>query len=262
MPTIASKIIRRIRRLASYRRLPLYWWFHKCVFNITNTKFDISWCVFQESFLRDQYDIRKFLDSIKKADTVFFMDVGRNHGFIFYYTMYHIMRSRFKTSSITYIGIDPSPLKFVYFNFFKFLKKNNIKINYFLIDKAVVFNNEQTVTLKYGEDNFGNFNINESNYAEKKKGKKNNRSYIEITVETIGHEELKKIVSDHMSADALIIKIDCKNQTSRLFLEMLDLMKGRTDPYLVACEQDDSGSRDVSVYSKPDLKVLTASNAF
>jgi len=259
MSSLISKIT---RRLGKYRHLPKYWWFHELKFGITNTKFDISYCVFRESFIQDQYDIRRFLDATKQADTLFFLDIGRNHGFVFYYTMYHIMCSGFHTSVVNYVGIDPAPLKFVYFNYFSWLRQKKIKINYFLLDRAVVFSNESHVKLKYGEKNFGNFNIDESNYAQMLAPIQNRFSYVNIVVETIGLKEIKEIVVNHKAADAIIIKIDCKNQTTRLFLEMLDVLAEFSKPYLVACEKDSSGDRDVSGFSKPDLNVLTMSNIF
>jgi len=266
MSKLIHKVIRNIRRetrrFGSYRYLPLYWWFHKHKFGITNTKFDISWCVFQESFIQDQYDIRRFLDAVKRANNLFFLDIGRNHGFVFYYTMYHIMRSSFHVPVINYVGIDPSPLKFVYFNYFSFLREKNIEVNYFLLDKAVVFSDEKYTKLKYGEKNFGNFHISESPLAQKMASRKNRYSCVEITVETIGLNELKNIVGGHKASDAMIIKIDCKNQNARLFFEMFDLLNGHTDPYLVACERDDSGDREVESYSKPGHNVLRVSNVF
>lgn len=262
MANFFLKIICRIRGMGIYRYLPMYWWFHKYKFGITNTKFDISWCVFRESFIQDQYDIRRFLDIIRQADTLFFFDIGRNHGFVFYYTMYHIMRSGFNTSVVNYVGIDPSPLKFVYFNYFNFLRKKNVKINYFLVDKAVIYGNENHVKLKYGEKNFGNFNINDSNYAQKLAHLQNRFSYVEITVETIGLKEIKEIVVSHMASDAIVIKIDCKNQTNRLFLEMLDSLSDFKKPYLIASEKDFSGDRDVSKYRKIGVNVLATSNVF
>lgn len=262
MPDIVAKINRRIRRLADYRYLPHYAWYQKHKFGVTNTKFDISWCVFRESFIEDQYDIRRFLDAARRADTLFFLDIGRNHGLVFYYTMFHIMRSGFDTRVINYVGIDPSPLKFVYFNFFEFLREKNIQINYFLLDKAVTFNQEKHVKLKYGEDNLGNFNIDGSNYAEEKAAIQKRFSFVEITVETIGPDELEELVNSHKDSDAMIIKIDCKNQTTRLFLDLLGALDDYENPYLLACEKDSSGDRDVSAYEKPGANVLTTSNIF
>ena len=262
MSNLLRRAKRRIGHYWNYRYLPLYWWFHKYKFGVKNTKFDISWCVFLESFIQDQYDIRRFLDSIKQANNLFFIDIGRNHGFVFFYTMYHIMRSNFDTSTIKYIGIDPSPLKFVYFNYFKFLRQADIDIDYHLLDKAVVFNDASHAKLKYGEKNFGNFNISGSNYAQKLARRQNQFSYVDITVETISVKEIKEIIAEHKSSDAMMIKIDCKNQTTRLFMETLDILNDYDKPYLVACEKDSSIETDLSSYSKPGFNVLTASNAF
>ncbi len=262
MSDFVSKVIRRIHKISSLRYLPVYWWYHKIKFGITNTKFDISWCVFKESFIDDQYDIRRFLDVVKQANNLFFLDLGRNHGFVFYYTMYHIMRTGFSTSVINYVGIDPAPLKFVYFNYFTFLRNKNIQINYFLIDKAIVFDDESHVKLKYGEKNFGNFNINGSNYAQRFSSIQSRFSFVEITVETIDLNKIKEIVINHKNSDAMIVKIDCKNQTTRLFLAMLDILSDFDKPYLIACEKDSSGDKDVSSYIKPSFNVLTMSNVF
>ena len=259
---MSSYIAKVVRHVGYFRYLPLYWWFQKLKFGVTNTKFDISWSVFRSSFVQDQYNIRRFLDATKQADTLFFFDIGRNHGFVFYYTMYHILRSGFRTSVVNYVGIDPAPLKFVYFNDFKGLRDRKIKVNYFLLDKAVAFSDNSHVKLKYGERNFGNFNIDESNFAEKLASRQRSYSYVEIDVETIGVQALKDIVGRHKSSDAMIVKIDCKNQTTRLFLEMLDTLGDVERPYLLACERDSSGDRDVSSYAKPGHNTLTTSNVF
>ena len=251
-----------MRHIGYLRYLPKYWWYHKVKFGITNTKFDISWCVFRESFIQDQYDIRRFLDVTREADTLFFLDIGRNHGFVFYYAMYHIMRSGFRTSTVNYVGIDPAPLKFVYFNFFEFLRSKGIRVNYQLLDKAVAFGGERHVKLKYGEDNFGNFNVDESNYAQKLASRQQKFSYVEIMVETIGVDEIRRIIDQHGASHAMIVKIDCKNQTTRLFLEVLDFLRDRSKPYLVACENDSSTERDVSDYSRFPSNTLAASNVF
>jgi hypothetical protein len=142
------------------------------------------------------------------------------------------------------------------------LSKKDIKINYFLLDKAVVFNNEKHVKLKYGERNFGNFHIHVSNYAKKKSLHQDHYTYVELKVETISVKEIMGIVDNNKSSDAMIIKIDCKNQTTRLFLDMLDQLQDYTSPYLVACEKDSSSQEDVSNYDKPNLNVLTKSNVF
>lgn len=259
MPSVFSKAM---HRLASYRYLPQYWWHHKVRFGVTNTKFDISWLVFSESFIKDQYDIRRFLDRAKHADTLFFLDIGRNHGFVFLYMMDYIKRSGFKAKVVNYVGVDPAPLKFAYFNDFEFLRQHGIQINYHLIDKAVVYSDHKHVKLKYGENNFGNFNVDESNYARKRAALQNRFSYIEINVETLNLDEIRNIVRENKSSDAMIVKIDCKNQTTRLFTETLELLGDYDKPYLIACEKDASGDRDMSIYAKPGFNTLTHSNLF
>ena len=104
-------------KLAKYRYLPQYIWYHKLRFGVDKTKFDISFCVFIESFINDQYGIRAFLSKLRTAREVCFIDIGRNHGLVFYYAMYHIMKHDLPVKVVNYYGIDPSPLKFVYFNF-------------------------------------------------------------------------------------------------------------------------------------------------
>jgi len=265
-----SDFNRRVRRKLSsigtkiynLKHLPGYLWHHKISFGITNTKYDISFCVYRESFVKDQYDIKRFLNTTKHAENLFFLDVGRNHGFVFYYTMYHIMKSNFPVSTINYIGIDPSPLKFVYFNFLNYLLKNKIDINYFLIDKAVVLDDSSHVKLKYGEKNFGNFNIDGSNYEKKLKKIQSKLSFVEITVETISLQEIMSLIASHEDDDSIIVKIDCKNQTEVIFFEALSLLSSRTKPYLVACERDGSSGKDVSELSKDGENVLCRSNVF
>jgi len=237
-----------------------YYWYHKRVFGVTNTKFDISYRVFLESFLNDQYNIRKFLTSLGKSNEIFFLDIGRNHGFVFYYTMYHIMITNFHVCIINYYGIDPSPLKLVYFNFHDYLSKHGIKLNYNIIDRAIVFNHEQKVILKYGENNFGNFHVLGSNYAKNSASRQSDFEYVNITVETIQFSEIVKIINRNINSDAIIVKIDCKNRTDHMFMEILDMLSPRKINYLVSCERDGSSDRDVSSYAKKDVNVLSASN--
>ncbi len=186
---VSGIIVSRCRRYKQvFKELPerlRFYWFHKHVFGITNTKFDISFRVFCQSFVNDQYNIRNFIDAVRSAKELFFLDIGRNHGFVFYYAMYYIMKTNFPVSVIHYYGIDPSPLKFVYFNFHDYLLKRGIKIHYHIIDRAVVFNADRKAILKYGENNFGNFNILGSNYADNNVTQQANFEYVEINVDTI-----------------------------------------------------------------------------
>ncbi len=247
----------RLRKLLRYQHLLAFYWYHKILFKITNTKFDISFCVFVESFIHDQYGIRKFLSQLSSSKELTFIDVGRNHGLVFYYTLYYLMKRNFPVSVIHYYGIDPSPLKFVYFNFHGYLERKGIKIHYHIIDRAVVFNREKTVTLKYGEDNFGNFNVTGSNYDEKMASKQSRFQYVEIEVETLDFEELKTIVRDRSSSDTMIIKIDCKNRTDYMFSHLLDMLSAETLNYMIASEHDGSSDRDVTRYLSADKQILT-----
>jgi hypothetical protein len=248
------------RRLRYYADIPSYCWYHKHVFNVTNTKFDISYCVFRESFVHDQYGIRRFLDQIGPCRRLFFLDIGRNHGFVFYYTMYHIMKTQKAVSVIDYYGIDPSPLKFVYFNFHEFLKKANLRINYNIIDRAVVFGQEPIAILKYGERNFGNFHVFGSNYAAGSSDNQSKFEYAQIIVETMQFSEVVQIIERNLDADAIIVKIDCKNRTDQMFMAALDLLSGRNVNYLIACEKDGSSERDSSAYIVEDPGVLRTAN--
>jgi hypothetical protein len=250
----------KIRRLFEPPYMIQFYLYHKFVFGITNTKFDISYCVFRESFLEDQYDIRKFIDRLGPCKELFFLDIGRNHGFVFYYMMFYLIKRNIQIPVINYYGIDPSPLKFVYFNFHKKLAKSGIHINYNIIDRAVVFNDEPTVTLKYGEGNFGNFNVSGSNYEEKHAAVQSAYEYVEINVETIRFSELLDILERNSHSDAMIIKIDCKNRTDYMFTKFLDVLSGRSVNYLISCERDGSSERDVSRYMKKGAGVLTVAN--
>jgi hypothetical protein len=261
---VSGIIVSRCRRYKQvFKELPerlRFYWFHKHVFGITNTKFDISFRVFCQSFVNDQYNIRNFIDAVRSAKELFFLDIGRNHGFVFYYAMYYIMKTNFPVSVIHYYGIDPSPLKFVYFNFHDYLLKRGIKIHYHIIDRAVVFNADRKAILKYGENNFGNFNILGSNYADNNVAQQANFEYVEINVDTIQFSDVLEIIKKHTGNDAVIVKIDCKNRTAYLFSGMLDLLSSSKTNYLISCERDESGDRDLSVYARKGFNVLSASN--
>ena len=261
---VSGIIISRCRRYKQvFKELPgrlRFYWFHKHVFGITNTKFDISFRVFCQSFVNDQYNIRNFIDAVRSAKELFFLDIGRNHGFVFYYAMYHIMKTNFPVSVIHYYGIDPSPLKFVYFNFHDYLLKRGIKIHYHIIDRAVIFNADRNAILKYGENNFGNFHILGSNYADHNVGQQANFEYVEINVDTIQFSDVLEIIKKHMGNDAVIVKIDCKNRTAFLFSGILDLLLSSKTNYLISCERDESADRDLSVYARKGFNVLSASN--
>jgi hypothetical protein len=161
--------------------------------------------------------------------------------------------------TINYYGIDPSPLKFVYFNFHQYLRDNAINIHYNIIDRAVVFDNATKVTLSYGEKNFGNFHVSGSNYAERAAGKQSRHEYVDITVDTIHFSEIEDIIARHADSDAMIVKIDCKNRTDHMFAEMFDLLGEGSAKFLVAAEQDGSSDRDLSAFARPGQRVLTTS---
>lgn len=247
-------------RLLNYRYVAHYIWFHKFVFRITNTKFDITYSVFRESFINDQYRIRQFLDSSRRLHSLLFLDIGRNHGLVFYYAMYHMMKKKIVIPKIRYIGVDPSPLKFVYFNYFRFLESNGIEIDYRIIDKAVVFDDSATVKLKYGEDNYGNFNVEGSNFEQRFSLIQSRWSYVQIEVDTISVAELKSYVQDLRNFDAAIVKIDCKNQTNVLFSEFLELLSTTEKQYLLTSERDESGQIDLSQFACPDSNTLAYSS--
>jgi len=238
-----------------------YYWYHKYIFNITNTKFDISYLVFCQSHLHDQYGIRQFLDEIGSAEKLLFVDIGRNHGLVFYYTLYHIMRVGFPVREIEYYGIEPAPLKFVYFNFHKFLMQAGIRVNYHIIDRAVVFDGETHVALRYGESNFGNFNVSGSKYWLANEHKQSQFECVELDVETIAFSEVMQIIADNRDCNPVIVKIDCKNRTDYIFSEVVKELSKRSVHYLVSCERDGSIDGDMSAYIKPGYNVLTAKHA-
>jgi len=248
-----------IGKLFKYRYLPQYFWYHKAMFGVNNTKFDITFCVFRESFLKDQYGIRAFLDKLTAAPEITFVDLGRNHGLVFYYMMYYIMKRDFAVKTINYYGVDPSPLKFVYFNFHGWLHQRGIRINYRIIDRAVVFDDSPQVTLSYGERNFGNFHVSGSNYAERSADRQSRYEFVDITVDAIPFDTIKDIVRGHLESDALIIKIDCKNRTDHMFAEMLDLLADEKVDYLVSAEHDRSSERDLGAFRSADGAVVSAS---
>jgi hypothetical protein len=160
--------------------------------------------------------------------------------------------------TINYYGIDPSPLKFVYFNFHQYLRDNAINIHYNIIDRAVVFDNATKVTLSYGEKNFGNFHVSGSNYAERAAGKQSRHEYVDITVDTIHFSEIEDIIARHADSDAMIVKIDCKNRTDHIFFAVLDRLRKQGRSFLVAAEHDRSSERDVTPYVSADKAALTA----
>ncbi len=250
----------RLSRLYRYRYLPQYFWYHKRRFGIDNTKFDISYCVFLESFLGDQYGIRAFLDTVPQAREISFIDAGRNHGLVFYYTMYHIMTRGLPVKTVHYYGIDPSPLKFVYFNFHDYLRRNGITVHYHIIDRAVVFDGEPHVTLRYGENNFGNFHVAGSNYAQKKAIQQVRLEYVDITVETMQFSELQALIAANADKDALIVKIDCKNRTDQIFADSLAKLSAHGGNFLLAAEADGSSGQDLSRYRRAGGDVLMASH--
>lgn len=232
-------------RILYYRYIFSYLFYHKLIFGINNTKFDISYCVFVESFIKDQYEIRRFLSNCREINKMFFLDVGRNHGFVFYYMIWYLSRTNSKPIHIDYVGIDPSPLKFVYFNDLKTLANKKITINYRLIDRAYVSSGDKIVKLKYGENNFGNFNVEGSNYSERLKNMQTAFECIDIEVETLGLEEIFNLIREHKASDTCAIKIDCKNETSALFLSVLkELESCGFVQQLVSCEKDFSVSED------------------
>lgn len=231
--SILSKLSQLPKRLP---QLVLYLYYHKLVFGITNTKFDISFTVFRESFLGDQYRIKSFASNLKDKESLLFLDIGRNHGFVFYYFLHHLARQGIKIDKIQYIGIDPSPLKFAYYN--KSLQ--GTKVDYRLIDKAVVFDETRTVRLKYGERNLGNFNVAGSNYEKSMAKVARQRDFIEIEVDALRIDDLLELVRQTSAYDSAIVKIDCKNRTEVILERSLEILADHSGPWLAACERDHS----------------------
>lgn len=231
--SIARKLARKPKRLPQYFQ---YLYYHKILFGITNTKFDISFTVFRESFLDDQYGLREFARAVDGTDSLLFVDIGRNHGLVFYYFLYFLKKSGISIGRIDYVGIDPSPIKFAYFH----QDSPEPKVTYRLIDKAVVFDDAPTVRLKYGENNLGNFNVAGSNYEDKMKAVASQRSFIEIEVDTLPIDRLMDIIRGADRYSTAIIKIDCKNRTERIMEQTIALLEPMSLQWHVACERDGS----------------------
>jgi hypothetical protein len=245
--------LNKINRGAKYLATVKHLYHNRYRFGITNTKRDITLTVFMESYLRDQYRIREFFDKVGDAGTVRFIDIGRNHGLVFFYTLDHIARRR-DIAQIEYTGIDPSPLKFVYYN----PKKLSFPVSYRLYDRAVVFDDSETVKLKYGENNFGNFNVSGSSHEQMLALKRNRYEFIEIEVDAMPHGEVLNLVRDACEADTIIVKIDCKNKNEVLFLDALDILSSHQGSHLVACERDGTAGRDMGEFSGADPRALSS----
>lgn len=246
-----------VRRIWCFRYIFHYFFYHKLIFKVTNTKFDISYCVFRESFLEDQYGIRYFLRKPNKR-SLKFIDLGRNHGFIFLYAVSFLVKNKLGWAHIEYLGIDPSPLKFVYPKAQISPSSAGLNIEYELIDSAIVFGQQDSVRLKYGEDNFGNFNIRGSNYESEEKNFRKT-DFIEIAVPTIHLDRIKDIIRESSSFDAIVLKIDCKNRTESIFSQCLPLLKESNAHFLIAYEQDGSGGSEVDQFRVSDFRVLRTS---
>ena len=246
-----SKLLRRLGKAPRRAwQLLLFLWYHKLVFAISGTRFDISFTVFRESFLDDQYRIRRFVRGLGPVDSLLFLDIGRNHGFVLYYLVEELTRRGPPVGRIRYVGCDPAPLKFVYHP----RPPEGTEIAYRLIDRAVVFDGAATVRLKYGERNLGNFNVSGSNFEARMARFRDRFEFVEIEVDTISAEEILGHLADHESHDAVIVKIDCKNRTEQLMLRALERLEGRTAPWLVACE------RDASAAGALDARTLAATD--
>ncbi len=233
-----------------------YLYHQKLRFGITNTKFDISFTVFRESFLNDQYRIKSFARHLDGTDSLLFLDVGRNHGFVFYYLLDHLAKTNIRIGRIQYIGIDPSPIKFAYYD----RPPAGTQVDYRLIDRAVVFDGSQTVRLKYGERNLGNFNVTGSNYETSMKEVARRREFIEIEVETLQAEALMDLVAEARDYSAAIVKIDCKNQTEILMEQALERLEGQSGPWLAACEPDGSSEGRLRARAQAFPGALVMSN--
>lgn len=232
-----KKLIKKIAKLPERSAQFLsYLYYQKFTFGITNTKFDISFIVFRESFLNDNYRIKEFATTVSPAGSLPFIDVGRNHGLVFFYFLQHVKKQGLKFRKIDYIGLDPSPLKFVYDP----TPPAGCDISYRIIDKAVVFDKSPTVKLKYGERNIGNFNVSGSNFEKDMSKMARKFEFIEIEVDTLSVDDLMDFVRAHENYDATVVKIDCKNRTEIIMQLAMDVLKERATPYLVACESDGS----------------------
>lgn len=225
------------------RRRPLRadrWAFRQILrdrFGVTNTKFDISFCVFRESFLQDQYHIRDFIDRVDRPGRIGMVDLGRNHGFVPYFLLDHIA-ARTTVEAMDYVGIDPAPLKFVHYP----TAALAFPVRYRIIDRALVFDDAPTTRLKSGEANFGNFNVAGSNVEAFMAPRQNEFDYVELEVDT------------------LIVKIVAKNRSSAVFEDVVARLSGRRAPALVACESDDTARGDVSHLASVRGKTLVWSN--
>jgi hypothetical protein len=250
------RIAKKLSRVpALLPQLLQYLYFHKWVVGITNTKFDISFTVFRESFLDDQYGLRNFLKSIDGTSRVLFLDVGRNHGFVFFYFLFFMKKLGCSISRIDYIGIDPSPIKFAYFP----QDLPATEVTYRLIDKAVIFDQSPTVRLKYGEDNMGNFNVSGSNFEKKMERIAARRRFIEIEVDTLPVDQLMNILRDAEDYSAIIVKIDCKNRTEQIMEKTLDILEPMALSWHVACERDGSSEGRLGDRTTKRAGVLLAS---
>ncbi len=234
----------------------MFFYYQKLKFGITNTKLDISFAVFRESFLGDQYRIKNFAGNLDGADSLLFLDIGRNHGFVFYYFLHHLSQNNIRIDRIQYIGIDPSPLKFVYYRGLR----DGTAISYRIIDKAVVFDESKTVMLKYGERNLGNFNVTGSNFETRMKSAARQRDFIEIEVETISITEVNDLVRQAHAYSNVIVKIDCKNRTEIIMENALDILQDHPGAWLVACEADRSSEGRLKAKAQNLGVTLVASN--
>lgn len=233
-----------------------YLYFQKLKFGITNTKFDISFTVFRESFLNDQYRIKSFSRHLDGADSLLFVDLGRNHGFVFFYLLEHMARMGIRVGRIQYIGIDPSPLKFAYFN----RPAAGTQVAYRLIGKAVVFDGSRTVKLKYGERNIGNFNVTGSNYETRMKKAAENKQFTELEVDTMQVEEVLDLVKDSKDFDNVIVKIDCKNRNELIMERSMEVLAAHPGGWLVACESDGSSEGRLASRAEVLHGTIVASN--
>ena len=226
-------------------------------FGITNTKFDISFCVFQESFLNDHYRFREFVDNVADLGHVSMIDLGRNHGLVLYYLLDHIGQ-RNDVSKLDYIGIDPAPLKFVYYP----SSDLEFPVGYRIIDRALVFDQEKTVHLKYGENNFRNFNVKGSSKEQSKLKNQDRYEYVELEVDTLQYESFLYLVDSQSDVDTLIVKVDAKNRSSATFEELLARLANRKGNTIVACERDDTSQVNLERYKTGRRGTLAWSPTF
>lgn len=253
----AGRLKRNLRRrLQTLKRdfplLPSYLYHVRWRLGVRKTKYDITFCVFKESYVGDQYGIREFADKMRGQERLVMFDLGRNHGLVLLFLVDYLTRSGSTIRRIDYVGIEPSPLKFAYH------KNSSIQVHYRLIDKAIIYDDQESILLKYGDDNFGNFNVSGSNYEGKQRRK---LDFIELEVDTMAADDVIDMVRRQPDEVPLIVKIDFKYRCSHFFEMVAKELSGRKGPLLLACEEDGTAEGDIAQYANPVFKTLVLMRA-